>query len=84
MDYELIYDSDYWRINNYPTFSFLLVVGVYFIVHKLLLSGRLIALVSFVAVGILAVAATRYFGGDQVDAVFGGSVSVRPEPARRE
>jgi hypothetical protein len=74
MDRELIYDSDYWRINNYPIFSFLLVVGVYFIVHNLLLSGRIIALVSFVAVGILAAAATRCFGGDRVERSSAGAV----------
>jgi hypothetical protein len=34
IDHELIYDSDYWRMNNYPLFSFLLVVGVNFIVHN--------------------------------------------------
>ena len=76
IDHELIYDSDYWRINNYPIFSFLLVVGVNFIIHNLLLSGRIIALVSFVAVGILAAAATRRFGGDRVDAVFGGGCAL--------
>jgi hypothetical protein len=76
IDHELIYDSDYWRINNYPIFSFLLVVGVNFIVHNLLLSGRIIALVSFVAVGILAAGAIRRFGGDRVDAVFGGGCAL--------
>jgi hypothetical protein len=40
------------------------------------LSGRIIALVSFVAVGILAAAATRRFGGDRVDAVFGGGCAL--------
>jgi hypothetical protein len=54
----------------------LLVVGVNFIVNNLLLSGRIIALVSFVAVGILAAAATRRFGGDRVDAVLGGSCAL--------
>jgi len=76
IDHELIYDSDYWRINNYPIFSFLLVVGVNFIVHNLLLSGRIIVLVSFVAIGILAAAAIRRFGGDRVDAVFGGGCAL--------
>jgi hypothetical protein len=76
IDHELIYDSDYWRINNYPIFSFLLVVGVNFTVHNLLLSGRIIALVSFFAVGILAAAAIRRFGGDRVDAVFGGGCAL--------
>jgi general stress protein CsbA len=74
--HELIYDSNYWRINNYPIFSFLLAVGVNFIIHNLLISGRVIALVSFVAVGILAAAAIRRFGGDRVDAVFGGGCAL--------
>lgn len=72
----MIYDRDYWRINNYPIFSFLLVVGVNFTVHNLLLSGRIIAVVSFFAVGILAAAAIRRFGGDRVDAVFGGDCAL--------
>jgi hypothetical protein len=76
IDHELIYDSDYWRINNYPIFSFLLVVGVNFVVHNLLLSGRIIALVSFFTVGILAAAAIRRFGGDRIDAVFGGGCAL--------
>jgi hypothetical protein len=38
-----------------------------------LLSGRIIALVYFVYVGILAATATCGFGGDRVDEVFGGS-----------
>jgi hypothetical protein len=76
IDHELIYDSEYWRINNYPIFSFLLVVGVNFVVHNLLLSGRIIALVSFFTVGILAAAAIRRFGGDRIDAVFGGGCAL--------
>ena len=27
IDHELIYDDDYWRVNNYPIFSFLTVAG---------------------------------------------------------
>jgi hypothetical protein len=72
IDHELICDSNYWRRNNYPIFSFLLAVGVNSIIHNLLISGRVIALASFVAIGILAAAAIRRLGGDRVDAVFGG------------
>src|SRR6516225_6412085 len=39
--HELIYDDNYWRVNNYPIFSFLTVAGVDFVIHNLLLSGRL-------------------------------------------
>lgn len=76
IDHELIYDSDYWRMNNYPIFSFLAVAGVNFLVNDLLLSGRIIALVSFFAVGVLAAVAIRRFGGDRVDAVFGGGCAL--------
>ena len=76
IDHKLIYDDDYWRVNNYPIFSFLAVAGVNFMVNNLLLSGRIIALVSFLAVGVLAGAAVRRFGGDRVDAVFGGACTL--------
>jgi len=76
IDHEIIYDDNYWRVNNYPIFSFLVVTGVNFVVHDLLLSGRIIALLSFFAVGVLAAAAIRRFGGDRVDAVFGGGCAL--------
>ena len=76
IDHELIYDSDYWRVNNYPIFSFLAVAGVNFVVYNLLLSGRIIALVSFLVVGVLTAAAIRRFGGDRTDAVFGGGCAL--------
>jgi hypothetical protein len=76
IDHELIYDDNYWRVNNYPIFSFLAVTGVNFLVHDLLLSGRIIASVSFLAVGFLAAVAIRRFGGDRVDAVFGGGCAL--------
>jgi hypothetical protein len=69
--HKTIYDENYWRVNNYPIFSFLAVAGIDYLVDNLLLSGRIIALVSFIAVGVLAAAAIRRFGGDRVDAVFG-------------
>jgi hypothetical protein len=40
ISHELIYDNDYWRVNNYPIFSFLAVAGVNFMVNNLLLSGK--------------------------------------------
>jgi hypothetical protein len=73
---ELIYDDNYWRVNNYPIFSFLAVAGVNFVLNNLLLSGRVIALVSFVAVGLLAAAAIRRLGGDRTDAVFGAACAL--------
>src|SRR5271169_6563993 len=74
--HELIYDDNYWRVNNYPIFSFLVVAGVNYVIDNLLLSGRIIALISFVAVGVLAGVAIRRFGGDRVDAVFGGGCAL--------
>jgi len=74
--HELIYDDNYWRVNNYPIFSFLTVAGVDFVIHNLLLSGRIIALMSFVAVGLLAGAAIRRLGGDRTDAVFGAGCAL--------
>jgi hypothetical protein len=76
INHELIYDDNYWRVNNYPIFSFLVVTGVNFLVNNLLLSGRIVALVSFFAVGVLAAVAIRRFGGDRVDAVFGGGCAL--------
>ena len=76
IDHELVYDENYWRVNNYPILSFIVVAGVNLLVHDLLLSGRLIALVSFVAVGILAAVTTRRLGGDRVDALFGGACAL--------
>ena len=74
--HELIYDDNYWRVNNYPIFSFLAVAGVNFVIHNLLLSGRIIALMSFVAVGLLVGAAIRRLGGDTADAVFGAGCAL--------
>ena len=74
--HELIYDDNYWRINNYPIFSFLAVAGINYAIDNLLLSGRIIALISFVAVGVLTGSAIRRFGGDRVDAMFGGGCAL--------
>jgi hypothetical protein len=76
INHEIIYDDNYWRVNNYPIFSFLLVAGLNFFVNNLLLSGRIIALVSFLAIGVLAGAAVRRFGGDRVDMVFGAACAL--------
>jgi hypothetical protein len=76
IDHEVIYDGDYWRVNNYPILSFVAVAGVNTIVHDLLLSGRIISLVSFFAIGVLAGAAVRRFDGDPVDAVFGAGCAL--------
>jgi hypothetical protein len=67
----IVYDDNYWRINNYPVGSFLIIAGVNVLIHNLLLSGRLVALVSFAAIAVLAAMAVRRFGGGRTDAVFG-------------
>ncbi len=68
---EIVYDDNYWRINNYPIASFLIIAGVNVLVHDLLLSGRLVALVSFAAIAVFAAMVVRRFGGGRTDAVFG-------------
>jgi hypothetical protein len=73
---ELIYDDNYWRVNNYPIGSFLIVAGANFLIHDLLLSGRLVSLVSFGAVGVFAGMAVRRFGGGRTDAVFGAGCAM--------
>src|SRR5215831_14907006 len=73
---ELIYDDNYWRVNNYPIGSFLIVSGVNLLIGDLLLSGRIVALISFVAIGVLAASATRRLGGSGADAVFGASCAL--------
>jgi len=74
--HELIYDDNYWRVNNYPIFSFLAVAGVNYVIHDLLLSGRLISLTSFLVVGVLAGMAIRRLGGDRTDAIFGAGCAL--------
>ncbi len=71
--HETIYDANLWRVNNYPIGSFLIVAAINSVVGDLLLSGRIVAAAAFVAIGVLAAAATRGFGGDRIDAVFGGA-----------
>ena len=67
----IVYDENYWRINNYPIGSFLIIAGTNVLFHDLLLSGRLVALVSFAAIAVFAAMAIRHFGGGRTDAVFG-------------
>jgi hypothetical protein len=68
---EILYDANYWRVNNYPIGSFLIIAGANALIHDLLLSGRLVALVSFAAIAVFAAMAVRRFGGGRTDAVFG-------------
>jgi hypothetical protein len=68
---DLVYDDNYWRVNNYPIGSFLVIAGVNCLIDDLLLSGRIVALVSFATIGLLAAVAIRRFGGERIDAVFG-------------
>jgi hypothetical protein len=76
LNHEVIYDSNYWRINNYPIGSFLIVGAINFIVHDLLICGRIVALLSLAAIGFLAAMATRRFGGDRIDAIFGSGCTL--------
>src|SRR5262249_27624302 len=71
-----VYDDNYWRINNYPIGSFFMIAGVDFLFHDLLLSGRLVSLLSFAAIGVFAAVATRRFGGARTDAVFGAGCAM--------
>ena len=68
---EIVYDDNYWRINNYPIGSFLIVAAANVLIHDLLLSGRLVALVAFAAIAVFAAITVRRFGGGRTDAVFG-------------
>jgi len=76
IDHELVYDDHYWRVNNYPVGSFLIVAGINLLTHDLLLSGRIVALVSLVTITALAAVVTRSFGGDRTDAIFGGACAL--------
>jgi hypothetical protein len=73
---ELIYDNNYWRVNNYPIGSFLIIAAANVLFGDLLLSGRLVALASFGAIGVFAAIATRRFGGGRTDAVFGAGCAM--------
>ncbi len=73
---ELIYDDNYWKVNNYPIGSFLVVIAANALFHDLLTTGRLVALVSFAAIGVFAARAVRRFGGERTDAVFGAACAM--------
>jgi hypothetical protein len=73
---ELIYDDNYSRVNNYPIGSFLVVATANALFRDLLLSGRLVALVSFGAIAMFAAMAVRRFGGERTDAVFGAGCAM--------
>jgi hypothetical protein len=72
----IVYDDNYWRINNYPIGSFLIIAAANVLFHDLLLSGRLVALVSFAAIAVFAAMAVRRFGGGRTDAVFGAGCAM--------
>jgi hypothetical protein len=73
---KVIYDDNYWRVNNYPIGSFLIIAGVNFLVDDLLLSGRLVSLVSFAAIGVFAAIAVPRLGGARTDAMFGAGCAM--------
>jgi hypothetical protein len=76
VDHEVIYDDNHWRVNNYPIISFVVIAGLNFVVHDLLLSGRIVALVSFIAIGIMAALIARRLGGSRSEAVFSGGCAL--------
>jgi hypothetical protein len=76
LDHQMVYDDNYWRVNNYPICSFLIVAIVNFLVGNLVLSGRIVALISFTAIGALAGIAIRALGGKGIDAVFGAACAL--------
>jgi hypothetical protein len=73
LNHELIYDENYWRINNYPIGSFLIIAATNFLIQDPLRSGRIAALIALAAIGVLSAKATRNCGGDWVDAIFGAA-----------
>jgi hypothetical protein len=72
----VVYDDNLWRVNNYPPVSFLVVGILDRIVGDLLLSGRLVALLSFAAVGALAAIATARLGANRTAALFAGACAL--------
>jgi hypothetical protein len=71
-----VYDDNLWRVNNYPPVSFLMVGSLDHVVGNLLLSGRLVAALSFLAVGALAALTTLRRGAEPIDALFAGSCAL--------
>jgi hypothetical protein len=76
VNHELIYDANYWRVNNYPIGSFLMIALADLLIGDPLLSGRIIGLLALVAITVLAAIAIRRFGGGQIDALFGGGCAL--------
>ena len=76
IDHETIYDDNYWRVNNYPIFSFVVVAGVDVLVRDPLLSGRIVALISFIAIGVLAAVVTLRLGGGRSGALLSGGCAL--------
>ena len=71
-----VYDNNWWRVNNYPPVSFLLVGGLDRFVGDLLLSGRLVALLSFAAIGPLAALAVAQRGGNRTETLLAGGCAL--------
>jgi hypothetical protein len=76
IEHQLVYDENYWRVNNYPIVSFVIVAALNVVVDDLLLSGRIVALVSFIAVGALAALVTRRLGGTRSAAALSGGCAL--------
>jgi hypothetical protein len=74
--HETVYDDNLWRVNNYPPLSFLVVGGLDRIIGDPLLSGRLVALLSFAALGLLCAMAVARLGGDRTAALFAGGCAL--------
>ena len=72
----VVYDDNLWRVNNYPPVSFLVVGAFDRAVGGLLSSGRLVALMSFVAVGWLAAVATARLGANRTAALFAAACAL--------
>jgi len=72
----VVYDDNLWRVNNYPPVSFLVAGALDRAVGDLLLSGRLVALMSFAAVGALAAIATARLGANRTAALFAGACAL--------
>jgi hypothetical protein len=76
LHHEWIYDENYWRINNYPISSFLIIAGTNALIQDPLVCGRIVALVALITIGLLAGMAIHRFGGDRIDAIFGAGCAL--------
>ncbi len=59
----VMYDADPWRVNNYPFLSFYLIAGLDRLVGDLLLTGRLVAILSLGVTAISGALVVRSLGG---------------------